>query len=239
MSLDFQRDGVTSLAEQVRAGTLSARELAEHALGRIGALNPVLNAFVAVDGEAAMAAAAAVDAAIAAGADPGPLAGNGATLKPWSTAHSPGGSSGGSSSAVAAGMVPLATASDGGGSMSAVELVKAEDQCHELNLRLVELFHDVGLLVTPTIAGSPPISGQQGRINGAESGNCVAFTYPFNMTRSPAGSINAGFTSAGLPVGLQLVGPQNGDLVVLRAMAALEAGLGVADRVAELSAFAA
>jgi Asp-tRNA(Asn)/Glu-tRNA(Gln) amidotransferase A subunit family amidase len=42
-------------------------------------------------------------------------------------------------------------------------------------------------------------------------------------------------TGAGLPVGLQLVGPQHGDLVVLRTAAALEAALD-ADRGYELLA---
>ncbi len=41
----------------------------------------------------------------------------GATLSPWGTRRTPGGSSGGSSAAVASGMVPLATGSDGGGSI--------------------------------------------------------------------------------------------------------------------------
>jgi aspartyl-tRNA(Asn)/glutamyl-tRNA(Gln) amidotransferase subunit A len=50
----------------------------------------------------------------------------------------------------------------------------------------------------------------------------VQYTYPFNMTRSPAGTVCAGFTSDGLPVGLQVVGPQHADVAVMRALTLLE-----------------
>src|SRR5699024_2329446 len=42
---------------------------------------------------------------------------HGATRNPWNTDYSPGGSSGGSAAAIASGIVPMAGASDGGGSI--------------------------------------------------------------------------------------------------------------------------
>jgi aspartyl-tRNA(Asn)/glutamyl-tRNA(Gln) amidotransferase subunit A len=49
------------------------------------------------------------------------------------------------------------------------------------------------------------------------------FSYPFNMTRQPAASIMCGLTSAGLPIGLQIVGPLHADAKVLRVARAFEA----------------
>ncbi len=49
------------------------------------------------------------------------------------------------------------------------------------------------------------------------------FSYPFNLTQQPACSLPCGFTSDGLPIGLQLVGPMFGDNLVLRAARAYEA----------------
>lgn len=455
--MDFRRTTVAALADDVAARRISARELVAAALARIEEVDPKVNAFVAVDAEAALAEAAAIDERIAGGEAVGPLAGIpigvkdledaagfpttqgsavfadaaparadsplverlraagcivvgktntpelghkadttndlfGSTRNPWNLERSAGGSSGGSAAALAAGLVPLCTGSDGGGSIRipsavcgltgmkpslgrvptggpnppgwadlstkgpmartarditlaldavvgpevsdlrslpmpdaswtrslqelhpprrvgwsptlgyaqvddevasvcaaaverlaergteivpidtvfpedpampwftlamvgderalghlrgtddwervdaqhrwyldrfgaparGVDVLAAMDACHLANLRLVELFHQVPLLLTPTVAGQTGAAGGNGTVNGQETPSWVAFTYPFNMTRSPAGTVCAGFTSDGMPVGLQVVGPQHADVAVLRMLAVLE-----------------
>jgi Asp-tRNA(Asn)/Glu-tRNA(Gln) amidotransferase A subunit family amidase len=63
------------IAESVRRKECTAREVVDAALDRMGERNPALNAFVALDPDGARRQADAVDAAIARGEDPGPLAG--------------------------------------------------------------------------------------------------------------------------------------------------------------------
>jgi amidase len=174
---DLLQRSASDQAAMVRAGEVRARELVEAALDAIERVNPVLNAFVTVCGERALAEADAVGAG-----DPRPLCGVpvgikdllsategvpttegslafpdwvaahdsahvrrlreagaivvgktntpelglrpvtenrrfGATRNPWNTELSAGGSSGGSASAVASGMVALADGSDLGGSI--------------------------------------------------------------------------------------------------------------------------
>jgi len=104
----------------------------------------------------------------------------------------------------------------------------ALDRCWAYSAEIADLFAVAPLLLCPTVAGQTPVSGQQGTIEGAESLTWVRFTYPFNLTRYPAGSVNAGFTADGMPVGLQVVGPHHADGEVLRAMVCLEDALGLA-----------
>jgi len=67
-----------SIAEagaRLRAGTITSAALTEHALSRIAALDPSLNAFVLLTAERALADAAVADADFAGGVDRGPLQG--------------------------------------------------------------------------------------------------------------------------------------------------------------------
>ncbi|MEW6118638.1 MAG: Asp-tRNA(Asn)/Glu-tRNA(Gln) amidotransferase subunit GatA [Pseudomonadota bacterium] len=65
---------LAALAAQLAGKQVSSRELTQHFLDRIAALNPSINAFVTVDAEKSLAEAAAADALIASG-QAGPLAG--------------------------------------------------------------------------------------------------------------------------------------------------------------------
>jgi len=50
----------------------------------------------------------------------------------------------------------------------------------------------------------------------------IAFTLPFNMSEQPSASINAGYSAAGLPIGLQITGHRHDDLGVLQVARAWE-----------------
>lgn len=96
----------------------------------------------------------------------------------------------------------------------------------ELVAWCAEVFDRYDLLLTPTLPFDPPpakgpfpqeIEGR--RLPDASAG---AFTIPFNLSWHPAGSVRAGFSEAGLPVGLQIVAPRHRDDRILQAAWAFE-----------------
>jgi aspartyl-tRNA(Asn)/glutamyl-tRNA(Gln) amidotransferase subunit A len=172
---------IATIAAGVRGGKLRARDVADAFLDRIAREDAALGCYVLVDAAGARRSADAVDAAVKAGRDPGPLAGVplgikdifctkgvettcaskilkgfvppyestvtarlagagavslgklnmdefamgssnensavGTVKNPWSLAHVPGGSSGGSAAAVSASLCAGATGTDTGGSI--------------------------------------------------------------------------------------------------------------------------
>jgi aspartyl-tRNA(Asn)/glutamyl-tRNA(Gln) amidotransferase subunit A len=114
--------------------------------------------------------------------------------------------------------------SEQGARHSALDYLTATACRMELG-RLMGAFHeDYDLLLTPAM---PIPAFEAGREAPAGSPSprwtsWTPFTYPFNMTQQPAASVPCGFTSAGLPVGLQVVGPRHADARVLAACRAFE-----------------
>ena len=51
----------------------------------------------------------------------------------------------------------------------------------------------------------------------------ICFTMPYNFSQQPAASINCGYTAAGLPIGLQIIGQRFDDVGVLQVARAYEA----------------
>ncbi|WP_375458240.1 amidase family protein [uncultured Enterovirga sp.] len=77
------------------------------------------------------------------------------------------------------------------------------------------------LLVTPSASVASFPVGQQRPDHWAPPGwdwlAWAEFSYPFNLSHSPAVSVPCGLTPDGLPVGLQIVGPRHADALVMRA----------------------
>jgi aspartyl-tRNA(Asn)/glutamyl-tRNA(Gln) amidotransferase subunit A len=91
--------------------------------------------------------------------------------------------------------------------------------------RQMNAFHqDWDLLLTPSLSVPafalghevPPGSGM------TEWLDWSPFHFPFNWTGQPAASVPCGFTSTGLPIGLQIVGARYADALVMRAARAYE-----------------
>lgn len=54
------------------------------------------------------------------------------------------------------------------------------------------------------------------------SASVAVFTIPFNQSWHPAATVRAGLSNAGLPIGLQIVGPRHREDLVLQAARAFE-----------------
>ena len=103
---------------------------------------------------------------------------------------------------------------------------------YDFRERMRLFFERYDLLLSPTL---PCAAFDVGRDTppGQDARNIVSwvyYTYPFNLTGQPAASIPAGFSGAGLPVGLQMVAGINREVDILRAAAAFEEAAPWAER---------
>jgi aspartyl-tRNA(Asn)/glutamyl-tRNA(Gln) amidotransferase subunit A len=109
--------------------------------------------------------------------------------------------------------------------LSAADLARAQTERAMLVQSLDRLMERFDVLAMPTVSIEPfAVDAWRPDPDGADL-DWLAWcrtTYPFNLTGQPAVSVPAGFTAAGLPVGLQLVGRRHGDDTVLAVAANVE-----------------
>ncbi|MFG1685684.1 amidase [Nonomuraea sp. NPDC049269] len=108
---------------------------------------------------------------------------------------------------------------------SAADYLDATAVRMDLGVRMGRFHQTYDLLLTPTlpITAFPKGMDAPKGWHSEDWTSWTPYTYPFNMTQQPAASVPCGFTSAGLPVGLQIVGPRHADALVLRAARSYEA----------------
>jgi aspartyl-tRNA(Asn)/glutamyl-tRNA(Gln) amidotransferase subunit A len=107
-----------------------------------------------------------------------------------------------------------------GAAFTSTEYVLARRTQTLLRRQYGKFFEDYHILLTPAApVAAPPIEGPDAV---EQAPLLTRFTAPFNLTGLPALSLPCGFTSLGLPVGLQIISRAWGEARVLRAAYAYE-----------------
>ncbi len=136
-----------------------------------------------------------------------------------------------------------------GRSISAVELLKCEARWHEHNRALARYHAEYDLWLSPTLSAPPPTIGSMdtpwaldllsdvvsrvglaGRLRHSQAFQTTVlhnlawtpYTQMANLTGRPAMSVPLHWTTAGLPLGVQFVGPLNGEALLLQLASQLE-----------------
>jgi len=117
---------------------------------------------------------------------------------------------------------------------SMLDFKVAEIQREMIYLSICQLFKKFDIIITPTLACPAFELGKSFAekidsktdiiIDGKKVGplEWLPFTYPFNLSGHPAASIPCGWSSEGLPIGMQIVGKRLDDLTVLQVSKAFE-----------------
>lgn len=118
-----------------------------------------------------------------------------------------------------------------GRTLGGADVMRAEEVRQELRRKLRSVMGTYGLLAMATVPVEPFGVDAIGPPWAADPRDLLWLawspaSYPFNMTGQPAISVPAGLTGAGLPAGVQLVGPVGADDAVLAAAHRLQTELG-------------
>ena len=105
--------------------------------------------------------------------------------------------------------------------VSKEQYVEARRQCDLLRREIKQVFATVDVLVTPTMAGPPSMTEPIEQSASLDPGR-TRNTWPFDVLGLPAISVPCGFTSSGLPIGLQIIGAPFAETTVLALARAYE-----------------
>ncbi len=106
----------------------------------------------------------------------------------------------------------------GGKDISAATYLAAQRERRVLTAEIDALFDDFDVLVT----AGPPGPNLAADVAANWSFDRAEITVPFSLAGVPAISLCIGFTAVGLPLSMQIIGPQSGDRAVLRAAQAYQ-----------------
>ena len=120
----------------------------------------------------------------------------------------------------------LQTRFEYGSNVTGKDFVLAMEEMEKWKHTIDSVFENYDLLLTPTISvpafqcGKWPTEINSSKIDEfsvSQNAGFYHFAYPFNMSSNPAASIPCGFSSEGLPIGLQIIGKRGDELSVLKA----------------------
>ncbi len=120
-----------------------------------------------------------------------------------------------------------------GRSISGTAYVSSLNWMHQWSRRLQAWWEGFDVLVTPVIAVPPPPIGwlSDPELGSERLTSILQFTPQFNVSGQPAISLPLHWSADGLPVGVQFVGPADGEALLLQVATQLEAAAPWADRV--------
>jgi aspartyl-tRNA(Asn)/glutamyl-tRNA(Gln) amidotransferase subunit A len=102
-----------------------------------------------------------------------------------------------------------------GATVGVADYIRARQEMDRLRAESKRWFAEADLLLTPTAPAAAFVFGERRLV-------FLRNTAPWNLLGLPAISVPCGFTSGGMPVGLQITGPAGGDSAVLALAAAYQ-----------------
>lgn len=112
---------------------------------------------------------------------------------------------------------------DSAAGFSGEHVFRAFSQFHATRVATVAACAPYDYVISPTAPNSPAAAEWPSPTNDPlRPLEHIGFTVPYNMSEQPAASINCGYTSSGLPIGLQIAGKRFDDLGVLQVSRAFE-----------------